>query len=72
MVLRRIFGPKRDQILGGWEKIHNRKLHNLYSLPNAIRIMKSGMIRRAGHVAHMRTKRNTYRVLVGKSEGMRG
>jgi hypothetical protein len=65
MVLRRIFGPKRDEILGGW------KLHNLYSLPNAIRMIKSMMIRWVRHVARMRIKRNAYKVLVGKPEGMR-
>jgi hypothetical protein len=67
-VLRRIFGPKRDEVTGEWRKLHNKELHDLYSLPSIIRIMKS---RRAGHVARMGEKRNMYRLLVGKPEGKR-
>jgi hypothetical protein len=44
-VLRRIFGPKRDEVTGGWRKLHNEKLHNLYSLPNIIRMIKSMRMR---------------------------
>jgi hypothetical protein len=52
-VLRRKFVPKRDEIIGGWRKLHNEELHNLYSLPNIIRLRKSTRMRWAGHVAHM-------------------
>jgi hypothetical protein len=64
-VLRRIFGPKRDGVMGGWRKLHNEELHNLYSSPSKIRIIKR-RIRWAGHVARMGEKRNVYRLLVGK------
>jgi hypothetical protein len=50
-VLRRIFGPKRDEVTGGWRKLHNEGLHNLYSSPSIIRIIKSRRMRWAGHVA---------------------
>jgi hypothetical protein len=70
-VLRRIFGPKRDGVMGRWRKLHNEELHNLYSLPSIIRIIKSRRMRWAGHVARMGGKRNVYRLLVGKSEGKR-
>jgi hypothetical protein len=63
-VLRRIFGPKRDGVVGGWRKLHN-KLHNLYSSASIIRIMKSRRMRWAGHVARMGKKRNVYRLLIG-------
>jgi hypothetical protein len=68
-VLRRIFGPKRDEVTGEWRKLHNEELHDLYSLPSIIRIMKSRRMRWAGHVARMGEKRNTYRLLVGMPEG---
>jgi hypothetical protein len=70
-VLRRIYGPKRDRVTGGWRKLHNEELHNLYSLPGIIRIIKSRRMRWAGHVARMGEKRNVYRLLVGKPEGKR-
>jgi hypothetical protein len=66
-VLRRIFGRKRDEIIGGWRGLHNVELHNLRSSPNAIRMIKSRRVRWAGHVAHMGEKMNPYRVLVGKA-----
>jgi hypothetical protein len=66
-----IFGPKRDGVTGGWRKLHNEELHNLYSSPNIIRIIKSGRMRWAGHVARMGEQRNVYRLLVGKPEGKR-
>jgi hypothetical protein len=68
-VLRRIFGPKRDGVTGGWRKLHNQELHNLYSSPSIIRIIKSRRMRWAEHVAWMGGKRNVYRLLVGKSDG---
>jgi hypothetical protein len=70
-VLRRIFGPKRDGVTGGWRKLPNKVLHNLYSSPSIIRIIKSKRMRWAGHVARMGEKRNVYRSLVGKPEGKR-
>jgi hypothetical protein len=70
-VLRRIFGPKRDEVAGQWRKMHNGELHNLYSSPDIIRQIKSRRMRWAGHVARMGEGRNVYRVLVGKPEGKR-
>jgi hypothetical protein len=52
-VLRRIFGPKRDEVTGEWRKLHNEELHNLYSSPNIIRQIKTRRMRWAGHVARM-------------------
>jgi hypothetical protein len=70
-LLRRIFGPKRDGVTGGWRKLYKEELHNLYSSPIIIRIIKSRRMRWAGHVARMGEKRNMYRLLVGKPEGKR-
>jgi hypothetical protein len=70
-VLRRIFGPKRDGVMGGWRKLLNEELHNLYSSPSIIRIIKSRRMRWAGHVARMGEKRNAFRLLIGKPEGKR-
>jgi hypothetical protein len=70
-VLRRIFGPKRDRVTGEWIKLHNEELHNLYSSPIIIIIIKSRRMRWAGHVARMGEKRNVYRLLVGNPEGKR-
>jgi hypothetical protein len=70
-VLRRIFGPKREEVTGEWRKLHNEELHDLYSSSNIIRIIKSRRMRWSGHVARMGEKRNAYRVLVGKPEGKR-
>jgi hypothetical protein len=67
-VLREIFGPKRDEVAGGWRKLHNEKLRDLYSSPNIIKIILSRRMRWAGHVARMGAKRNAYRLLVGKPE----
>jgi hypothetical protein len=50
-VLKRIFGPKRDEVTGGWRKLYNEELHNLYSSPSIIRMIKSRRMRWAGHVA---------------------
>jgi hypothetical protein len=70
-VLRRIFRPKRDGVTGGWRKLYNEELQNLYSSPSIIRIIKARRMRWAGHVARMEEKRNVYRLLVGKPEGKR-
>jgi hypothetical protein len=70
-VLRRIFGPKRDEETGGWRKLHNEKLQKLYYSPGIIRMIKSRRMRLAGHVTRMGEKRNAYRILVGKPEGKR-
>jgi hypothetical protein len=64
-VLRRIFGPKRDEVTD-WRKLHNEELHNLYSSPSIIRVMKSRRMRWPGHVAQMGEKKKAYRILVGK------
>jgi hypothetical protein len=65
-VLRRIFGPKRDEVIGVW-----RELHNEYSLPNIIRVIKSRRMGLAGHVTRMGERRGAYRILVGKPERKR-
>jgi hypothetical protein len=70
-VLRRIFGPKKDEVIGGWRKLHNKELRDLCFLPSIIRIIKSRRMRWAGHVAPMGEKRNVYKLLVGKPEGKR-
>jgi hypothetical protein len=70
-VLRRIFGPKRDEEMGDWRKLHNDELHNLYSSPNIIKMIKSRRMRWAGHVTRMGEMRNAYMILVGKPEGKR-
>jgi hypothetical protein len=70
-VLRRIFGPRRDDVTGDWRKLRNEELHNLYSSPNIIRMIKSRRMRWAGHVARMGETRNAYKILVGKPEGKR-
>ena len=53
MVLRRIFGPRRDEVTGDWRRIHNEELNDLYSSPNIVRVIKSRRMRWAGHVARM-------------------
>jgi hypothetical protein len=70
-VLRRIFGPNRDEVMGEWRKLHSRELHNLYSSPDIIWQIKSRRMKGVGHVARMGEGRNVYRVLVGKPEGKR-
>jgi hypothetical protein len=70
-VLRKIFGPKRDEVMEEWRKMLKEELHDLYSLPSIIRIIKSRRMRWAGHVARMEEKRNAYMLLVGKPEGNR-
>ena len=70
-MLRRVFGPKRDEVTGELKKLHNEDLSDLYSLPNIERVVKSGRMRWAGHVARMGEGRGVHRVLVGKPEGKR-
>jgi hypothetical protein len=70
-VLRRIFGPERDEVTGEWRKLHNWELLNLYSSPDIIRQIKSRRMRWVGHVARMGEGRKVYRVLVGKPKGKR-
>jgi hypothetical protein len=70
-MLGRIFGPKGDEVMGGWRKLYNEELHNLYYSQSIIRIIKSRSMRWVGHVARMGEKRNVYRLLVGKPEGNR-
>jgi hypothetical protein len=70
-VLRRVFGPKRDEVKGEWRKLHNEELNDLYSLPNIVRMVKSRRMRWAGHVARLGEDRGVHSVLVGKSEGKR-
>jgi hypothetical protein len=64
-------GLRRDEIKGGWRKLHNEEIHNLYSSPSIIKMIKSRKMRWAGHVARMGAKRNAYRILVGNPEGKR-
>jgi hypothetical protein len=68
-VLRRIFGPKRDEVTGGWRRLHNEELNDLYSPPNVIRVIKSRRMRWAEHAARMGEKRGAYRIFVGRPEG---
>ena len=70
-MLRRIFGPRRDEVTGEWRRLHNVELNDLYSSPNIFRVIKSRRMRWAGHVARIRETRGIYRVLVGKLEGKR-
>ena len=71
MVLRRIFGPRRDEVTGEWRRLHNEELSDLYCSSNIVRVIKSRRLRWAGHVARMGEERGVYRVLVGKPEGKR-
>jgi len=70
-VLRRIFGPRRDEVTGDWRRLHNEELNDLYSSHNIVRVIKSRRMRWAGHVARMAQERGVHRVLVGKPEGKR-
>jgi hypothetical protein len=70
-VLKRIFGPRRDEVTGDWRRLHNEELNDLYSSPNVVRVIKSRRMRWAGHVARMAEERGVYRVLMGKPEGRR-
>ena len=70
-MLRRVFGPKRDEVTGEWRKLHNEELSDLYSLPNIVRVVNSRRMRWARHVMRMAEGRGVHRVLVGKPEGKR-
>jgi hypothetical protein len=70
-VLRRIFGPKRDEVPEEWRKQHNEELNDLYSSPIIVRVIKSRRMRWVGHLARMGERRGAYKVLVGKLEGKR-
>jgi hypothetical protein len=67
----KIFRPKRDEVMGGWRKLHNEELRNLYSSPSIIRMIESRRMRWVGYVARMGEKRNAYRLLMGMPEGKR-
>jgi hypothetical protein len=70
-VLRRMFGLKRDKVMGEWRKLHNEDLTDVYSLSNIIHVIKSRRMRWAGHVAYMEERRDACKVLVGKPDGRR-
>jgi hypothetical protein len=70
-VLRRVFGPKKDEVTGEWRKLHNEELRDLYSLPYIVRVVKSRRMTWVGHVARMGERRGVHRVLVRKPEGKR-
>jgi hypothetical protein len=70
-VLRRIFGPKRNEVTGEWRKLPNETLNDLYCSPNIVRVSKSGRMRWVGHVARVGESRCEYRILVGRPEGKR-
>jgi hypothetical protein len=68
-VLRKIFVPMRDEVMGEWRKLHKEELRDLYSSPSMIRIIKSRRMRWTGHVTQMGERRNAYRLMAGKPEG---
>ena len=70
-VLRGIFGPKRDEVTGEWRKLRNEELNDLYCSPNIVRVIKSRIMRWAGHTVCVRERKGVYRVLVCKPEGKR-
>jgi hypothetical protein len=63
-MLRRMFGPKREEVAGSWRRLHNKELHNLHASQNVIRVIKSRRMRWADHVAHMGEMRNVYNILI--------
>ena len=71
MELRRIFGPRKDELTGEWRRLHNEELNDLYCSPNIVWVIKSRRMRWAGHVARIGEESGVYRVLVGKPEGRR-
>ena len=70
-MLRRIFGPRRDEVTGEWRRLHKEELNDLYSSPNIVRVIKSRRMRWVGHAARIGEERGAYRVLVGKPERKR-
>ena len=70
-VLRRVFGPKQDEVTGEWRKLNKDELRDLYSLPNIAKVVKSRRMRWVGHMARMGDGRGVHRVVVGKPEGKR-
>jgi len=70
-VLRRIFGPKSDEVTGEWRKLHKEELNDLYCSRNIVQVTKSRRMRWAGHLAHVGERRGIYRVLVAKPDGKR-
>jgi hypothetical protein len=70
-VLRRIFGPKRDEVTGDWKKLHNEELHGLYSSPSIVGVIKARRMRWAGHMERMGEVRGAYNILVGRPGGRR-
>jgi hypothetical protein len=70
-VLRIISGPTREEEVGGWRRLHNEELHNLYSSLNSIREIKSRRMRWLGHIARVGVMRNAYKILVGKPDWKR-
>jgi hypothetical protein len=71
LLLRRIFGPKREDVIREWRKLHNENLNDMYRSQNIIRVTKSRRMRWAGHIARMGERRGVYRILVWKPEGKR-
>jgi len=68
-MLRRIFGPRRDEVTGKWRRLHNEELNDFYTSPNIVRVIKSRRMRWAGHVARMGEERRVYRGLAGETRG---
>ena len=68
-MLRKIFGPRRDEVTGEWRRLHNEELNDLYSSLNNVRVIKSSRMKWAGHVARMGEERGVYRVLLGETGG---
>ena len=71
LIMRRIFGPRRDEVTGEWRRLHSKELIDLYSSPNIVRVIKSRRMSWVGHVARMSEEKGMYRVLLGKPEGRR-
>jgi hypothetical protein len=67
--LRRTFGPKMEELVGGWRRLHNEELHNLYTLPNIVRVIKATRMRWAGHVTSMGEMWNVHKIMVSRPKG---